>query len=119
VWAIPQDIGGRYVASTLAWSNMGGNFGASAVARVIPFILGTRLHYAVSFRQLCVTESGPGKYGFPWAKGSPVAPRHPFSGTCGNLRGMPHQLHQVVERVHTIQLACMNVFYYRVNPHSR
>lgn len=46
VWAISQDIGGRYVASTLAWTNMWGNFGASAVARVIPFILGTRLHYA-------------------------------------------------------------------------
>lgn len=46
VWAISQDIGGRYVASTLAWSNMWGNFGASAVARVIPFVLTTRLHYA-------------------------------------------------------------------------
>jgi len=46
VWAISQDIGGRYVASTLAWTNMWGNFGASAVARVIPFILATRLHYA-------------------------------------------------------------------------
>jgi MFS family permease len=46
VWAISQDIGGRYVASTMAWSNMWGNFGASAVARVIPFILATRLHYA-------------------------------------------------------------------------
>jgi hypothetical protein len=46
VWAISQDIGGRYVASTLAWTNMWGNFGASAVARVIPFILGTRLHHA-------------------------------------------------------------------------
>ncbi len=46
VWAISQDIGGRYVASTLAWTNMWGNFGASAVARVIPFILGTRLHYS-------------------------------------------------------------------------
>jgi hypothetical protein len=33
------------VASTLAWSNMWG-LGASAVARVIPFILGTRPHYA-------------------------------------------------------------------------
>jgi ACS family glucarate transporter-like MFS transporter len=46
VWAISQDIGGRYVASTMAWTNMWGNFGASAVARVIPFILATRLHYA-------------------------------------------------------------------------
>jgi MFS family permease len=46
VWAIGQDIGGRHVASTMAWSNMWGNFGASAVARVIPFVLATRLHYA-------------------------------------------------------------------------
>jgi MFS family permease len=46
VWAISQDIGGRYVASTMAWTNMWGNFGASAVAKVIPFILVTRLHYA-------------------------------------------------------------------------
>jgi len=45
VWAISQDIGGRYVASTLAGLTCGGTFGASAVARVIPFILGTRLHY--------------------------------------------------------------------------
>ena len=30
----------------MAWTNMWGNFGASAVARVIPFILATRLHYA-------------------------------------------------------------------------
>jgi MFS family permease len=46
VWAISQDIGGRHVAATMAWSNMWGNFGASAVAKVIPFILGTRLHYS-------------------------------------------------------------------------
>lgn len=46
LWAIGQDIGGRHVASTIAWSNMWGNFGASAVASVIPFILGTRLHFA-------------------------------------------------------------------------
>ncbi len=46
VWAISQDIGGRHVATTMAWTNMWGNFGASAVAKVIPFILGTRLHYA-------------------------------------------------------------------------
>jgi hypothetical protein len=45
VWAISQDIGGRHVASTLGWANMWGNFGASAVAKVIPFILGTRMHY--------------------------------------------------------------------------
>lgn len=46
VWAISQDIGGCHVASTMAWTNMWGNFGASAVATVIPFILATRLHYA-------------------------------------------------------------------------
>ncbi|MCZ2146229.1 MAG: MFS transporter [Bryobacterales bacterium] len=45
-WAIGQDIGGRHVASTMAWSNMWGNFGASAVARVIPFMLSTQLHFA-------------------------------------------------------------------------
>jgi hypothetical protein len=45
VWAIWQDIGGRYEASTMAWTNMWGNFGASAVANVIPFILATRAHY--------------------------------------------------------------------------
>lgn len=45
VWAISQDVGGRYVASTLAWSNMWGNFGASLVAKLIPFVLTTRLHY--------------------------------------------------------------------------
>src|SRR5436305_14861924 len=45
VWAISQDIGGRHVASTMAWSNMWGNFGASALATVIPFVLGTRLHF--------------------------------------------------------------------------
>jgi MFS family permease len=45
LWAIGQDIGGRHVASTMAWSNMWGNFGASAVARVIPFILSTQLHF--------------------------------------------------------------------------
>jgi sugar phosphate permease len=45
VWALAQDIGGTHVASTLAWSNMWGNFGASAVAKIIPFILGTALHY--------------------------------------------------------------------------
>ncbi len=44
VWAVAQDIGGRHVASTLAWSNMWGNFGASAVAKLIPFVLGTSLH---------------------------------------------------------------------------
>ena len=45
VWALAQDIGGTHVASTLAWTNMWGNFGASAVAKLIPFILGTSLHY--------------------------------------------------------------------------
>lgn len=46
VWAVGQDIGGRHVASTLGWSNMWGNFGASAIAKVIPFVLATRFHYA-------------------------------------------------------------------------
>jgi MFS family permease len=44
VWALAQDIGGTHVASTLAWSNMWGNFGASAVAKLIPLAIGSSLH---------------------------------------------------------------------------
>jgi MFS family permease len=44
VWALAQDIGGTHVASTLAWSNMWGNFGASAVSKLIPFLIGSSLH---------------------------------------------------------------------------
>jgi MFS transporter, ACS family, glucarate transporter len=46
VWALAQDIGGTHVASTLAWSNMWGNLGASAVAKVIPLLLVSRFHSA-------------------------------------------------------------------------
>lgn len=45
VWAVAQDIGGSHVASTLAWSNMWGNFGASAVAKLIPLMIGSTLHF--------------------------------------------------------------------------
>ena len=45
VWALGQDIGGKHVAATMAWSNMWGNFGASAIAKLIPTILVTSLHY--------------------------------------------------------------------------
>lgn len=44
VWALAQDIGGTHVASTLAWSNMWGNFGASAVSKLIPLLIGSSLH---------------------------------------------------------------------------
>jgi ACS family glucarate transporter-like MFS transporter len=46
VWAIGQDIGGSNVASTIAWSNMWGNFGASMVAKLIPMIIATTWHRA-------------------------------------------------------------------------
>ncbi len=46
VWALAQDIGSTHVASTLAWSNMWGNFGASAVSKLIPMIIGSSLHRA-------------------------------------------------------------------------
>jgi hypothetical protein len=46
VWALAQDIGGTHVASTLAWSNMWGNFGASAVSKLIPMIIGSSFHRA-------------------------------------------------------------------------
>ena len=38
VWAIGQDIGGRHTAATMAWSNMWGNLGASAVAKILPWV---------------------------------------------------------------------------------
>jgi sugar phosphate permease len=46
VWVLAQDIGGNHVASTLAWSNMWGNFGASAVSKVIPMLLASSLHWS-------------------------------------------------------------------------
>jgi len=39
VWALSQDLGGRQVASTLAWCNMWGNFGASAASWLIPRVV--------------------------------------------------------------------------------
>jgi MFS family permease len=44
VWALGQDIGGTHVASAMAWSNMWGNFGASAISKVIPMILAASFH---------------------------------------------------------------------------
>ncbi len=46
IWAFSQDIGRHHVASTMAWSNMWGNLGASAVARWIPLALASSWHYA-------------------------------------------------------------------------
>ena len=44
VWALGQDIGRNHVAATMAWSNMWGNFGAVAVAKIIPPLLLGPLH---------------------------------------------------------------------------
>nr|MDQ3624755.1 MFS transporter [Verrucomicrobiota bacterium] len=44
VWALGQDIGRNHVASTIAWSNMWGNFGAAAVSKLIPMVLATSFH---------------------------------------------------------------------------
>jgi MFS transporter, ACS family, glucarate transporter len=46
VWALCQDMGGNQVASTLAWSNMWGNFGASALAKLLPMVLSWSFHRA-------------------------------------------------------------------------
>lgn len=46
IWSLSQDIGGSHVAATLAWSNMWGNLGASAVAKTIPWALASTLHHA-------------------------------------------------------------------------
>lgn len=44
VWSLAQDIGNTHVASTMAWSNMWGNFGASAIAKVIPLVMASSMH---------------------------------------------------------------------------
>ncbi|MEQ1861301.1 MAG: MFS transporter [Chthoniobacteraceae bacterium] len=46
IWAISQDIGRNYTAATMAWSNMWGNLGASAVAKLIPLALASSFHSA-------------------------------------------------------------------------
>ena len=38
----------------------------------------------------------------------PVAPRHPFPRAGSDLARMPEQLHQVLERVHAVELAGVN-----------
>jgi sugar phosphate permease len=44
IWTLAQDIGRNHVGATLAWSNMWGNLGASAVAICIPRALASSLH---------------------------------------------------------------------------
>lgn len=46
VWALGQDIGRNHVAATMALSNMWGNLGAVAVAKLIPLLLAGTLHRA-------------------------------------------------------------------------
>ncbi|MEQ1851139.1 MAG: MFS transporter, partial [Chthoniobacteraceae bacterium] len=46
VWALGQDIGRNHVASTMAWSNMWGNLGASGLAKLIPILLVSPVHRA-------------------------------------------------------------------------
>jgi len=45
VWALGQDIGGNHAAVTLAWSNMWGNLGASAISMLIPVVLASSFHW--------------------------------------------------------------------------
>lgn len=46
IWAFSQDIGREHTAATMAWSNMWGNLGASAVAKWIPLALASQFHRA-------------------------------------------------------------------------
>lgn len=46
IWTVAQDVGGRHVAATMAWTNMWGNLGASAVSRLIPLAIGSTWHFA-------------------------------------------------------------------------
>jgi len=45
-WALGQDIGGNHVAATIAWSNMWGNLGASAISKLIPMVLASSFHWS-------------------------------------------------------------------------
>jgi MFS family permease len=38
-WAFMQDVGGRNVGTVAGWANMWGNFGASAAAKLLPWVL--------------------------------------------------------------------------------
>jgi ACS family glucarate transporter-like MFS transporter len=39
IWAFMQDVGGRSVGTVAGWGNMWGNFGASAAAKLLPWVL--------------------------------------------------------------------------------
>lgn len=41
IWAFTQDVGGRNVGTVAGWCNMWGNFGASAAAKLLPWVLAT------------------------------------------------------------------------------
>jgi sugar phosphate permease len=41
IWAFTQDVGGRSVGTVAGWANMWGNFGASAAAKLLPWVLTT------------------------------------------------------------------------------
>lgn len=41
MWAFMQDVGGRSVGTVAGWGNMWGNFGASAAAKLLPWVLAT------------------------------------------------------------------------------
>jgi ACS family glucarate transporter-like MFS transporter len=45
-WALAQDIGGEFVAATLAWCNMWGNLGASLIAKLIPTVRASHYRFA-------------------------------------------------------------------------
>jgi Na+/melibiose symporter-like transporter len=58
VWALAQDIGGNHVAATLAWSNMWGNLGASAISKLIPLVLASSFHWADSREVFWICAGG-------------------------------------------------------------
>ncbi len=49
VWAFCQDIGGRYVASVLGWTNMWGNFGAAVTPPLLIWMVGPSQHWTPAF----------------------------------------------------------------------
>lgn len=58
LWALGQDIGGNNVGAAIAWNNMWGNLGASAVSKLIPLVLAASIHMPDWREIFCICASG-------------------------------------------------------------
>jgi MFS family permease len=49
IWALQQDVGGKYAGSVLGWGNMWGNFGAVIGPTLIGLLVGSAANWNVVF----------------------------------------------------------------------